>query len=282
MFKRLYHCYVAGLYDLAFDDGKNLVSLEEFREGLKDILHPDDFRLARILFLPYDNRNLIRFLSGKGDEHDPLGNFSREEFDEQVKILDSIIKVDDILPEYMVQVIKDWVAAEKNIDLIAAEKRLTEGYFSLVESSGSNFLKKWSSFELNLNNILVLKNSLELGIDASAQILGNNSLAEELKIISGRKTDFRVPPEPDYASMIFNVAGETEFLERELKIDQIRWNYASELIFFEYFTIDYILGYLTRLSIALRWNALDQERGEEMLRKTVSDLKQKENQTVTS
>ncbi|MBM3420146.1 MAG: DUF2764 family protein [Bacteroidetes bacterium] len=273
MFERLYHCYVAGLYDLALDDGKNLLSMDEFREALKEILHPDDYMLARILFLPVDNKNLIRYLAGKPAEHAPLGNYPPESFDEQVLILDSIIRVDDILPSYMVEVIKQWIASEKSIDLIKAEKRLTEGYFNLISDCGSNFLKKWSEFEINLTNILTLKNSMDLGIDAAEQIVGNNALAEELRIISRRKADFRVPPEPDYASLVFNIAGESEFLERELKIDQLRWNYSSELVFFEYFTIDYILGYMVKLSIALRWKALDAETGEAMLRKIVSELK---------
>ncbi len=283
MFKRLYHCYVAGLYDLSFDDGKNLVSLTDFRTEMKEILHPDDYRLASLLFMPYDNKNLLRFISGKEDQqHDDHGNFTREDFEEQVSLLDSIIKVDDILPSYMVAVISDWLAAEKSIDLIAAEKRLAEGYYTLVKASGSKFLIKWSEFELDLNNILVLKNAMELDLDASEQIVGSNPLTDELKVISRRKSDFRIPPEPDYASVVFNIAGETEFLERELKIDQIRWNFINELIFFEYFTIDFILGYLVRLSIALRWKQLIPEKGEEMLKRLVSELKEKDSRSEVS
>jgi hypothetical protein len=276
MFKRLYHCYVAGLYDLSFDDGKNLIPLTDFRREMKENLHPDDYHLATLLFLPYDNKNLLRFISGKEDQHDDHGNFTQEDFEEQVELLDSIIEVEDILPSYMVAVISDWIEAEKSIDLIEAEKRLTEGYFKLVERSGSKFLMKWSEFELDLNNILVLKNSMELNLDASSQIVGENQLTEELKVISRRKSDFRIPPEPDYATLIFNIAGETEFLEREIKIDQIRWNYINDLIFFEYFTIDFILGYLVKLSIALRWKELIPERGEEMLKRLVTELKEKD------
>ncbi|MFO7575551.1 MAG: DUF2764 family protein [Bacteroidales bacterium] len=279
MFKRLYHCYVAGLYDLSFDDGKNLISLTDFRSELKEILHPDDYHLASLIFLQYDNKNLLRFISGKEEQHDDHGNFTKEDFEEQVELLDSIIKVEDILPSYMVAVISDWIEAEKSIDLIEAEKRLTEGYFELVKDSGSKFLMKWSEFELDLNNILVLKNSMELELDTSNQIVGDNPFSEELKVISRRRSDFRIPPEPDYATLIFNIAGETEFLEREIKIDQIRWNYINDLIFFEYFTIDFILGYLVKLSIALRWKELIPEKGEEMLKRLVTELKEKESKS---
>ncbi|MBE0673992.1 MAG: DUF2764 family protein [Bacteroidales bacterium] len=280
MFKRYYHCFIAGLYDIAFDDGKNLNSLDHFRSELKDILHPDDYKLASLLFMQYDNKNLIRFMAGNSEEHNYQGNFKAEDFEEQIARLDSIIQVDDILPYYMVEVLKDWLAAEKNTDLIEAEKRLTEGYFTLIASSGNRFLRKWSEYELDLNNILVLKSSMDLGIDAAGQIVGENQLAEELRVISRRKSDFRVPPEPDYASLIFNIAGENEFLERELKIDINRWNHINDLTFFEYFTVDFILGYMVKLSIALRWRELDAERGEEMLKRLVSDLKEVENKPL--
>jgi hypothetical protein len=276
MFKRYYHCFVAGLSDISFDDGKSLTNLVDFRSELAAILHRDDYRLASIIFLPYDNANLIKYMSGKPDMLSNLGNFTAEEFDEQVTRLDSIIKVDDILPGYMVEVIRAWLASEKTLDMFEAEKLLTEGYFQMATTSGNKFLKSWIEFEFDMNNILVLKNALDLGVDVSQQIIGANPLSEELKTISRRKSDFKVPTEPEYAGQIFNIAGESEFLEREIKIDLAKWNWINDLVFFEYFTIDFILGYLVKLSIALRWKSLDPEIGERMLKKLVAELKENE------
>lgn len=274
MFKRYYHCFIAGLYELGFDDGKNIVTLTDFRAELREILHPDDLDLTSIIFLPYDNSNLIRYMSGKRGEMDGLGNYTAQDFDDQIDRLGSIIKVEDLLPEYMVAVIRDWLASEKSIDLLEAEKALIQGYYTLASKSGNRFLKRWTEYELDLNNILVLKNSMEMSLDASQQIIGTNELAEELKIISRRKSDFRVPPEPDYATQLFNIAGESEFLDREIKLDIAKWNYINDLIFFEYFTIDFILGYMVKLGIALRWKGLDQDTGERMLKRLVAELKE--------
>jgi hypothetical protein len=274
MFKRYYHCFIAGLHELGFDDGKSITTLTDFRKELEEILHPNDLRLTSIIFLPYDNSNLIRYMAGKRDEIDVSGNFTADDFDEQIERLGSIIKVEDILPRYMVEVISEWLAAEKSIDLLAAEKALIEGYYKLASESGNRFLKRWTEYELDLNNILVLKNSMELSLDAASQIIGSNELAEELKVISRRKSDFRVPPEPDYATELFNIAGESEFLDREIKIDVTKWNYINDLIFFEYFTIDFILGYMVKLGIALRWKSLDPETGERMLKRLVEELKE--------
>jgi len=273
MFKRYYHCFIAGLYDLTLDDGKSLISLSEFRQELAGILHKDDYRLIKILFLPYDNSNLLKYMSGEVNKINPLGNYTIEDIEEQIFRLDSIIKVDDILPEYMVSVIKAWLASEKTLKIKDAEKRLTEGYYSIASGSGNKFLKKWIEYDLDMNNILVLKNSMDLGIEVSEQIIGTNKLAEELKAISRKKSDFRVPTEPEYASSIFNIAGESDFMEREMKIDIVKWNHINELIFFEYFTIDFILAYLIKLSITHRWLSLDETTGQEMLKILVSELK---------
>jgi len=269
MFRRYYHCFIAGLYDLTLDDGKSLLPLRE----LAGILHKDDYQLVRILFLPYDNSNLLKYMSGEVSKINSLGNYTVEDIEEQISRLDSIIKVDDILPEYMVSVIKTWIASEKSMNQIVAEKLLTEGYFKVAAGSGNKFLKKWVEYDLDMNNILVLKNSMELGIEVSEQIIGKNALAEELRAISRKKSDFRVPTEPEYASSIFNIAGESDFLEREMKIDIVKWNHINDLIFFEYFTIDFILAYLIKLSIAHRWMELDSATGQEMLKKLISELK---------
>jgi hypothetical protein len=281
MFKRYYHCFVAGLWDLGFDDGKTPVSLTGFREELQYVLHEDDYALVKILFLPYDNANLIRFMSGRSFASDSPGNFTFEDFSEQINRLDSIVKMDNVLPDYMVSCISEWLNSEKTMNLIEAEKKLTEGYYDIAMNSGNLFLKSWAEFEMNVNNILVLKNVMETGIDGSMQLIGNNEFTEELKAITCRKCDFTMPPEPDYAETIFNIAEQSEFLERELKIDMLKWNFVNDKTFFEYFTIGFILGYLVKLLIALRWKSLDNETGEKMLKRLVTELTEsKESQSI--
>jgi len=80
MLQRQYFYFVAGLADLLFDSGKSFAGMLEFKEELKKNLHPRDFHLVSLLFLPYDNKNLINFLEGSGDAWDQLGNFSKEDF----------------------------------------------------------------------------------------------------------------------------------------------------------------------------------------------------------
>ena len=278
MQKRQYHYLVAGLADLVFDSSKNYLGMSEFKDELKAALHPSDYSLVSILFLTNDNKNFVAFLEGKVDEWDSLGNYTLQDFEDQKWVIHSIMKEDRILPDYMVEILAAWLESEKKMDLSEIKRLLTEGYLEMAINSGNSFLEKWVSFDRDLNNIFALINSKKLNLNAGNYIIGNDIFARELKDIFERGKDFVIPSEPEYAQGIFKTATENEFLERERRIDLSRWEFIDSVTFFEYFTIDLIMGFLIKLSIVLRWKQLEPETGKVMLQKLIKDM---ENQVVT-
>lgn len=272
MQKRHYYCFVSGLADLVFDSGKNHPDLGEFREELKANLHPRDYYLVSLLFLPYDNKNLVIFLEGNKDEWADPGNFSHEDFDEQMRILRSVLKGKDILPDYMVRVMSEWINSEEVIPTVEIRKKLADGYTSLSLNSGNRFLEKWVRFDTDLNNIFIFLNAKSLDVEADKYLIGEDVFAGELSDLYRSGKDFHIPVEPDYASEIFKIATESEFIEKERRTDMARWAYIDSITFFEYFTIDLILGYLIKFFIVKRWEKLDAETGKEMLKKLVEDI----------
>lgn len=272
MLKRRYYYLVAGLEDLAFDTGKGHTEMAEFREELKNNLHPSDYKLISLLFLPYDNNNFIAFSEGKTDVWDPFGSYSPGDFEEQKRINNSILGEKNILPDYMVELLAARGDDEEAFDRVSAWKKLAEGYIRLALNSGNRFLKEWIRFDRDLNNILALINAKELNLDANRYIIGDDPFAAELIELYNSGKDFVIPAEPEYAPIIFRIAVENEFLERERKIDLARWNFIDTMTFFEYFTIDLILGYLIKLSIVLRWKRLDPETGKIMLQKFIGEM----------
>ena len=272
MYKRKYHYLVAGLADLIFDNNKSSLDMGEFREELKIALHPADYSLVSILFLPVDNKNFITFSEGKEASWESLGNYTLQDFEEQKWNIHSIQKEDRILPDYMVELLADRVNSEKALSSLEMEMILSEGYVSMALDSGNSFLEKWVSFDRDINNIFTLINSKTLNLDPGSFIIGNDPFSRELKDISERGKDFIIPAEPDYASGIFKIAVENEFLEKERRIDIARWDFIDSVTFFEYFTIDLILGYLIKLSIVLRWKKLDPETGKILLQKLIEEM----------
>ena len=68
------------------------------------------------------------------------------------------------------------------------------------------------------------------------------------------------------------VNDEQNLVEKEHKIDLIRWEQALELTSFDYFNINAILSYLVRINIVARWAVLDAKRGRDMLERIMAEL----------
>jgi len=272
MFKRQYHCLVAGLADLVFNSAKGYSDMAEFRGELKTILHPTDYSVVSILFLPHDNKNLVAFLEDKTGKWDYLGNYSLQDMEEQKRITDSILKEDDVLPSYMVEAMKNWFLSVNGNDRLETERKLTEGYIKTALSSGNRFLENYTRFDRDMRNIFALINSKALGLDAVKYIAGDDPLAAWLRDVFKSGKDFHIPSDPEYIQEIFRIVMENEFLEREMKSDIARWDFINEETFFEYFTLDWILGYLIKLSVVIRWKQLDPGTGTMMLKRLVQEL----------
>ena len=62
-------------------------------------------------------------------------------------------------------------------------------------------------------------------------------------------------------------------MDREKKIDLLKWNWMEDNTFFNYFTIEKIFVFLMKLEMIERWISLDKEKGNEMFRQLIGQLK---------
>ena len=89
--------------------------------------------------------------------------------------------------------------------------------------------------------------------------------------------DFGLRGELQYIdAVIAAVNDEQNIVEKEHKIDLIRWEQAVDLAARDYFDINAILSYLVRVNIVARWALLDPKRGRAMLDRIMADLDGKE------
>ena len=113
--------------------------------------------------------------------------------------------------------------------------------------------------------------ALRRAVEGRCEILEGSqdkSVYATLKLHVGRDEEVR--------AVIAAVNDEANLLEKEHKIDLIRWNEAEELATFDYFNINTILSYLVRINIVARWTRLDEKRGREMLGRLLAQLDGKE------
>ena len=78
-----YYCLMAGLPEIAFDDGKSASSIISFKDELENELSDSDKKLINIFFLKYDCMNLVKVLKrGAETDLDKRGLYTAEEYQE--------------------------------------------------------------------------------------------------------------------------------------------------------------------------------------------------------
>ncbi len=62
-----------------------------------------------------------------------------------------------------------------------------------------------------------------------------------------------VRSEVDILSQVTRISEIAELVEREKKMDLLRWNWMEDAIFFNYFTVKRIFAFLLKLEMIGRW-----------------------------
>lgn len=261
--KRNYYYLVAGLQDITIDVHKLQFSQLAFREELKTEVHPDDYKLVEKLFLPFDNANLLNLLQKAGKPFDQRGNYSQERLEEN-------IKEPHDLPEYMMRFIAAFKSKEPLMPDMSPENELTTLFFDQMLGLNNDFLRNWFEFELNVRNIVTALLARKYEIPYEYQIIGTGEVAGIIRKSHAR--DFGLGAEIDYLEELANLVRNDNIQEREKAIDELRWKYLDEKIFFEYFTIEKVLAFTIKLGMAERWLGIDKDHGNEMFKKLLKEL----------
>lgn len=262
--KYQYHYLIAGLPDLSIDEHKLWTPVSSFKKILRNELEAEDYEQVKLVFLKEDNANLVDFLDKGEIDEDTNGNYSLEDFKYQVELFSAIIPQENILPGYMVDVLKEYYGDKENFDAVECSHKLAEGYYDYIQENGGDFLKAYSLFDHNLENFLTFMESRNHAMDPEQFLTGSSGFTMHLREHINRT--LTKDPDFEYFTEILCHLEIPFIAEKEMKYDQMRWQIIDEMTFFEYFSIDRILGYLFKMLILNRWRQLDHEAGELKLR----------------
>jgi vacuolar-type H+-ATPase subunit C/Vma6 len=273
MIKRQYHCLVAGLPALFPDTSRLASSLAEWKDQLREDLHPDDFLYIRQFFLRFDNHNVYHLLSGNSKVFNPLGNYSREHIEEvMLQLKDEDTNVDNLdFPVYLSGFIRAFKAETPLFPEKSWENQLSQLYFGYLAGSKNAFIREWFGYELDMTNIITAINCRKHQADVRKELVGENEITG--KLVRSNARDFGISNEFPYLESILRAAEETDLLEKEKKFDLIRWKYLDDQVFFYYFTIEYIFTYIIKLEMISRWLQLDKPTGEKLFRELLGSMK---------
>jgi hypothetical protein len=261
---RGYYYLITALPELSLNDKDLVYNMVSYRQFVMDELLPGDQKLLKILYYRFDIINLVNMIKETGDPWLEAGNYSREELDEMLGLPDSMPAFMRLFAE---ETRKKWpVAGEK--ELI---NRATTYFIDWSQRIENTFLRKWLRFDYNLKNLLIWLNSNKFGLDPANEVLGNHYEAQYLRKtkkdeIDLKAWDFR------YREVMTHFDNPNIAI-REAVIDEMRWQYLSELEENYSFGIERLLAFVIRLQIINRNIENTEQEGKEQLKQLLKNIR---------
>ncbi|MCF8359468.1 MAG: DUF2764 domain-containing protein [Prolixibacteraceae bacterium] len=266
-----YYYLISGLPEIQLDDQKLKLSLSGFKTEINENLTQGDLKMIGYYFMQFDNKNLLKLLADKEAEIDPLGNLTREELLDNIQqFRETDNPADKNIYPYFRQFVPDYLIETPIMPNLSWEDQLTALFYNYAINSKNQFISDWYEFNLNISNVIIGTNCRKFDYDREKSIIGNNEVANAIRKSNAK--DFGVKPILPEIDDILRILEEPNLLERERKIDFLKWNWLEEKGFFHYFDMEHLFIYLIRLDLLERWVQLERETGEKVFREMISEL----------
>ena len=266
-----YYCLVTGLPELSLEDGKLSYTVANFKTEIYPELSKSDKKLVDLFYLKYDNQNLLALLKDKEAVVDEsLGNYSADELLDVIASFKEETAPDKKFPSYFYEFSELYLNTPVE-ERFGIEDKLHGFYYHYAMKCGNKFVSDWFELNLNVNNILAAMAARKYKMDVAKVAVGTNFVAEALRSSNAR--DFGLADDLEYFEQLTRINDTVDLVEREKKIDLLKWNWMEDNTFFNYFTIEKIFVFLMKLEMIERWVSLDKEKGNEMFRKLIDQLK---------
>ena len=135
------------------------------------------------------------------------------------------------------------------------EDTLGADFYTKAAESKNRFIREYFDFDGRLRNMKV---------NYLAKRLGKNGEEYQVEL-----------PEADFeeAKQITDILADADFVQREQKMDELKWEKASDIARMDYFNMNAILAFLVKAKTVQRWAELDAEKGQEMFKKLVNEVR---------
>ena len=146
------------------------------------------------------------------------------------------------------------------------DENLCAEFYATALTHKDRFIREYFRFDLNVRNTKVkyLNKALERPADKDVLSFSEEAPQKVLDAVAG---------EFEEAAALDTILNAGDILSRERGIDDLMWEKIDSLTTFNYFDIDAILGFITKLNIVARWYKLDEQTGREMFKKLVDEVR---------
>ena len=266
-----YYCLMAGVPDIAIDDGgKSPISFADFRAQCEEVLTEKDKKLLFFFYLKQDCLNLVKLLKNPDAEVSDWGNYSMEQYQDLITSARTMNFNVHRYPSFMSIYAREFDFNKDKEGWFAEDQMLLE-YYRYATRCPDKMISKWYKMNFDITNILTALIARRYGWNVSKYILGNNEVTE--MILSNNTKDFNLVNEYDYVVDLMKIVEVEDPVEKERRIDALKWNWLDEQTFFEPFDLDAVFAYLCKLEMLHRWEMLDPETGKQKFRTIIENLR---------
>ena len=272
---RNYYYFVTGLKELPLIDEK--LSFDySLLELIKDISSEIPVKYRKPItdyLINYDNENLCNLLENSKIDFNKLAVLTSEELIEIVSLYKekSEYAINFSIPSFWNDFILNFLeGTRQNKELLLIDELNIE-YFKYLKKSRSKFLRAYLDYDFNLKNLASAVNAKNFKLEKSTVIIPVNEFSSRL--INDSSYDNIIKEEFNILSDELAMMEKLNVLDLELRLDYKRLDYINDLLVYEYFSVDKILGYLVKLSIVKRWSDIDKVKGTAIFNSITDNIK---------
>jgi len=260
-----YYYIITSLPEVSLSDKEAEFHVLPFRNWIMELLQPHDRDLLKAIFYPADIRNLAALLSGIEKDWDPIGNISREKWEEH-------LENPSHLPQFFIDFLDDTVKTKWKVeDHKYILNNITKKFITWSHQLDNAFLRKWFRFEHNLKNLLIWLNSNKFNLESKEEILGHYYEAQYLR--NTEQSDINLKAwDYSFREVLVHYNNENIAM-REYILDEMKWKFVEELSEFHPFGIEAIIAYAIKLQIIHRNLICTEEKGKQKLDSILFEIK---------
>lgn len=264
-----YYCLMAGLPDITLDSQMS-VSFPDICEQMEMNLSDYDKKLIFYFFLENDCKNLVKLLKDPDAEINPNCNYTMEQYRDMITSAREMNFNVHRYPSFMSEFARNY-NYNKDVKGWYAEDAMQLEFLEYAIQCPNKMISEWYSLNLNINNVLTAMIARKEGWNVADFIQGHNEVTD--MILNNNTKDFDLALQYDYVKDLMQIVECDDPVQKEKRIDALKWAWLDEQTFFDSFSIEALFAYLCKMDMLYRWEKLDVENGKETFRQIIENLR---------
>jgi hypothetical protein len=254
-----YYYLLAGLPDLKLESTDAAVSTRELHEMIDDQKEDvgRDMHLLELFFLKGDCKNLLILLEDNLAELPYGSNWAKKDLQEMIAdALEDEFQDDTRFPSFMAPFVREYFERKGEAGYFP-EDALMLRYWNYLKSKGTGFVGRWAALNLDIANTLTALICERQGWPVEQYTYGYDA----------------ADVDDDLFARLKEIDAETDPVQKERRIDALKWVWIEDETFIEPFNVDALYAYLLKAEMLERWAILDPEQGRERFTQIIEGLR---------